>query len=87
MYVEPFKSYFSCIVIVDGNRLFMTVKRMFFPPHCKQQIVHDGEANVLATALQATAYFESFSQTLAYLVSISQTLAYLVAIEAVKLGQ
>ena len=33
LYVLPFKSYFSCIFIVEGSKLFMTVKRMFLPPH------------------------------------------------------
>lgn len=35
LYVLPFRSYFSCILIDDGRRLFITTNRMFLPPHCK----------------------------------------------------
>ena len=33
LYVLPLRSYFSCIRMEEGRRLFITTNRIFFPPH------------------------------------------------------
>ena len=54
LYVLPLRSYFSCIVIDIGKRLFITTKRMFLPPHCEIKTIeacHEGNSKKISNPM------------------------------------